>query len=125
MTTAFAAARPAAAADRPSLVIDLDGLAASVAADGLSAHEHEVGAVARRAHVKGVALVAAEVLADRSQPTVARLRAFGLVARALTEATSVQVVTSARVTAATRRRPSTSTSAAAMLTTAVAAQAAS
>lgn len=121
MTSTFSAG--AADTARAAVEVDLGDLAAAVDVDGLSAHEHEVRSMARRAQTSGVAVVAADVLADRSQPTVARLRAFGLVAGALAAAAPVQVPTSARLTAATRRRPSTSTRAAAMLTTAVATQA--
>ena len=62
----------------------LDDLAHALAADGLGPHETSVSALVAFVDIIQVAPVAAAVLADTDQPEVARLRAFGLVARRLT-----------------------------------------
>jgi hypothetical protein len=61
-------------------IIDIEQLAWVVAEDGPKAHHTELAAVARSARASGVALVAADVLADRDAPAVARQRALGMVA---------------------------------------------
>lgn len=68
----------------------LDRTLASLAADidrfGLGAVEAEVTALAEQARDAGVSPIALAVLTDRSEPEIARERAFGLVAAQLAQA---------------------------------------
>jgi hypothetical protein len=51
--------------------------------DGIAAVEADVASVVRRARDVGIRGVAIDVLADRHEPSVARARAFGMVATRL------------------------------------------
>jgi len=62
---------------------DLTDLAWDLASDGFVGRENAVRQVVRTAHSRGVPAVLTEVLADPSQPAVARLRAFGRIAALL------------------------------------------
>jgi hypothetical protein len=64
----------------------LDGLAADIDRFGLGAVEAEVTALAEQAREAGISPIALAVLTDRSEPEIARERAFGLVATQLTQA---------------------------------------
>lgn len=68
---------------RATNTIDLTALAFALESDGIRAHEDEIAAVVRRAHERDVASVAVDVLASRSEPEPARLRAFGSVVAAM------------------------------------------
>jgi hypothetical protein len=63
--------------------IDLDHLADALASRGVAANEHTLARVARAGAASGASPVAVAVLGDRSEPAVARVRAFVLVARHL------------------------------------------
>ncbi len=56
---------------------DLDVLAHEIAADGIAAHEAKVSAVAAAGRNRRCTETLIAVLADRSQPAIARERAFG------------------------------------------------
>lgn len=78
---------PAAAPDPRSL----SRWASRIAADGIEAHEDLAGNVVDAASRRGLCPVLVDVLADTTEPAVARERAFGRLALALTlarEATS-------------------------------------
>jgi hypothetical protein len=62
---------------------DLTDLAWDLASDGFVGRENAVRQVVRTARSRGVPAVLTEVLADPSQPAVARLRAFGRIAALL------------------------------------------
>lgn len=64
----------------------LDHLAADIDRFGLGAVEAEVTVLAEQARDAGVSPIALAVLTDRSEPEIARERAFGLVAAQLTQA---------------------------------------
>ena len=66
--------------------IDLDHLADALASRGVAANEHSLARVARAGAIAGASPVAVAVLGDRSEPAVARVRAFVLVARHLARA---------------------------------------
>ncbi len=68
----------------------LDSLAAAIDRCGLGAVEAEVTALAQWAHDAGVRSIALDVLTDRSEPQIARERAFGLVAAQLMRAPARQ-----------------------------------
>jgi hypothetical protein len=55
---------------------DFEPLTWAVAEDGPAAHEHELAQVVRAAREAGIALVAADVVADHGASAVARQRAF-------------------------------------------------
>jgi chorismate mutase len=59
-------------------------LGEAIATDGVARYEAELAALAARARRAHVARAAAEVLADRTAPTVVRERAFAVVSRFLT-----------------------------------------
>jgi hypothetical protein len=61
----------------------LTDLAEDLAVDGFGGHEHAVRDVVRAARQRGVAPLLVAVLADPREPEVARLRAFGRIAVAL------------------------------------------
>jgi hypothetical protein len=63
--------------------IDLDHLADALASRGVAANESALGRVARAGAAAGASPVVVAVLGDRSEPAVARTRAFALVARHL------------------------------------------
>jgi hypothetical protein len=65
---------------------ELFALAWELDARGFAGQEAAVRRVVRAARAHGVSRVAAEVLADPTEPAVARLRAFGSVAAALARA---------------------------------------
>jgi hypothetical protein len=62
------------------LAVDLSTLAADLATGGLAGHEADVHALVRTARARGASPVLVDILADRDQPEVARLRAFGRIA---------------------------------------------
>ena len=62
---------------------DLTDLAWDLASDGFVGRENAVRQVVRTARSQGVPSVLTDVLADPSQPPVARLRAFGRIAAQL------------------------------------------
>ena len=62
---------------------DLTDLAWALESDGIRGHEVSIRQVVRSARAAGVSSVAVDILADPSEPEVARLRAFGQVASAL------------------------------------------
>ncbi len=62
---------------------DLADLAWALESDGIAGHEVSIRQVVRRARAAGMSSVAVDILADPSEPEVARLRAFGQVAAAL------------------------------------------
>jgi hypothetical protein len=74
---------------------DLSDLAWDLASDGFVGRENAVRQVVRTARSRGVPSVLIDVLADPSEPAVARLRAFGRVAAMLTSARPVGRVTQA------------------------------
>jgi hypothetical protein len=67
---------------------DFEQLAWAVAEDGPSAHDAELTRLAATARGAGVAFVAADVVADRAAPPVARQRALAAVVAALTSVSS-------------------------------------
>ena len=69
----------------------LDSLAADIDRFGLGAVEAEVTALAEQARDAGASPIALAVLTDRSEPEIARERAFGLVAAQLTRAPARRV----------------------------------
>jgi hypothetical protein len=74
---------------------DLSDLAWYLASDGFVGRENAVRQVVRTARAQGVPAVLTEVLADPSEPAVARLRAFGRVAALLASTRPVGRVTQA------------------------------
>ena len=74
---------------------DLTDLAWDLASDGFVGRENAVRQVVRTARSRGVPAVLTEVLADPSQPAVARLRAFGRIAALLAAPLPVGRVTQA------------------------------
>ncbi len=64
----------------------LDTLAADIDRFGLGAVEAEVTALVERAHDAGIRSIALDVLTDRTEPEIARERAFSLVAAQLMQA---------------------------------------
>ena len=62
---------------------DLTDLAWDLASDGFVGRENAVRQVVRTARAQGVPAVLTEVLANPSEPAVARLRAFGRIAAQL------------------------------------------
>jgi hypothetical protein len=62
------------------------GLSWDLANDGFEGREPSIRRVARSARAAGVSPILVDVLADPSEPEVARLRAFGLIATALAAA---------------------------------------
>jgi hypothetical protein len=58
-------------------------LAWALASDGFAGHEGSIRQVVRSARAAGVSPIVVGILADPSEPEVARLRAFGHVATAL------------------------------------------
>jgi len=74
---------------------DLTDLAWDLASDGFVGRENAVRQVVRTARSRGVPAVLTEVLADPSQPAVARLRAFGRIAALLAAPLPVGRVTEA------------------------------
>jgi hypothetical protein len=62
---------------------DLTELAWQLASAGFAGRENAVRQVVRTARTHGVSPVFVDVLADPQQPEVARLRAFGRIARLL------------------------------------------
>jgi len=74
---------------------DLTDLAWDLASDGFVGRENAVRQVVRTARSRGVPAVLTEVLADPSQPPVARLRAFGRIAALLAAPLPVGRVTQA------------------------------
>ena len=66
---------------------DLSHLAEDLVSDGFVGHEAAVRQAVRSARMAGVSAVLTGVLADPQEPAVARLRAFGMVAAALANAT--------------------------------------
>ncbi len=63
--------------------IDLDRLAADLAAHGVAANEPALARLAREGREAGASPVAVAVLGDRTEPGPARVRAFVLVDRHL------------------------------------------
>ncbi|HSJ28674.1 MAG TPA: hypothetical protein VLB67_10710 [Acidimicrobiia bacterium] len=61
---------------------DLDRLAHDIATHGIDRYEEDVQRLASYAYRRGIASVIVGVLADPSQPTVARERAFARVVAA-------------------------------------------
>jgi hypothetical protein len=61
----------------------LPNLAWALSSDGLDAHEVSIRQVVSWARAAGVSPVLVGILADPSEPEVARLRAFGRIATAL------------------------------------------
>lgn len=57
---------------------DVHLLAQEIESHGLVGHESAIDAVCRAARAAGLSGVLADVLADRRQPEVARVRAFGM-----------------------------------------------
>jgi hypothetical protein len=74
---------------------DLTDLAWDLASDGFVGRENAVRQVVRTARSQGVPSVLVDVLADATQPAVARLRAFGRVAAVLAAPHAVGRVTQA------------------------------
>lgn len=64
---------------------ELDRLAAAIASDGIAVHEAAVTELLAVARPAGVCPTLIDVLGDAAAPAVARERAFGLVALALTQ----------------------------------------
>jgi hypothetical protein len=62
---------------------DLSDLAWELASEGFAGREDAVRGVVRTARAKGLSPVLTAVLADRREPEVARLRAFGRIATLL------------------------------------------
>jgi hypothetical protein len=69
--------------DEPGLGYQLRQLAWALGSDGIDGHEDSFRHVVSSAHAAGVSSVLIEILADPTQPEIARLRAFGRVAAAL------------------------------------------
>jgi len=67
----------------PMSSIDLPKLAADLESGGFAGQDTVVRAVVQAARVRGVSPVLVGILADPAEPEVARLRAFGMVAAAL------------------------------------------
>lgn len=63
---------------------DLDTLAHNIAAFGIDRFESEVQAIADHAYRRGISPTVAALVADRSEPTVARERAYARLVAALT-----------------------------------------
>ena len=63
--------------------VNLSILAADLAASGFAGHDAAVRSIVHAARARGVSPVLVGILADASEPEVARLRAFGRVAIAL------------------------------------------
>lgn len=61
-------------------MFDMQNLAGIIDTYGIAAVEPEISQVVSEAHGRGVGGVAVDVLGDRGQPEVARLRAFSRVA---------------------------------------------
>ena len=59
---------------------EIERLAWHIELHGLAGHDEAIRNVVQRAHTAGASPVLAGVLADRNEPEVARIRAFGLVA---------------------------------------------
>jgi hypothetical protein len=74
---------------------DLSDLAWDLASEGFAGREDAVRDVVRTARAQGLSAVLTAVLADRREPEVARLRAFGRVATLLAANTSPGRVTRA------------------------------
>ena len=67
-------------------MFDTQNLAGIIDTYGIAAVEPEISQLLAEAHDRGLSGVATEVLADRAQPEVARLRAFSRLAGRLAEA---------------------------------------
>ncbi len=61
----------------PTLSSLLDDVASAIARDGIERHEHDVARVASAFGAAGRAGPVLDLVLDRSQPAVARERAFG------------------------------------------------
>lgn len=84
-TAAARAAAPAVGAAVPTAP-DADTLTLwgfAVENDGIDAHEEAASIVAEAARDKGLRPILVDILADRSEPSAARVRAFGRLAFAL------------------------------------------
>lgn len=60
-------------------------LGLAIAADGIEAHEDAARMLVAAASRKGLPAILTQILADRREPSVARQRAFGRLALALTD----------------------------------------
>src|SRR5690606_8408078 len=80
----------------------LDAMAWRIAEEGIAAHEPSLAALVAAARTAGIAHTALDVLADTGAPEVARQRAFGLVASALTATSEADRVREPVGTAAPR-----------------------
>jgi hypothetical protein len=74
------------AAAQPISDREIDRVAWRLEREGILPYENEVAAVVARARTTGVSPVLVEVLGDLTEPEVARIRAFGLVALRLAAA---------------------------------------
>ncbi len=84
--TASAPAVTARHAERRPRVLDAEALtdwSFAVERDGIAAHEDTATAVVEAATRKGLRPILIDILADRREPSVARQRAFGRLALAL------------------------------------------
>ena len=63
--------------------VNLSTLAADLAASGFAGHDAAIRSIVHAARARGVSPVLVGILADPREPEVARLRAFGRVAAAL------------------------------------------
>jgi hypothetical protein len=63
--------------------VDVTDLAWELASDGFAGREHAVRQVALTARAQGLPAVLTGILADPTEPEVARLRAFGRIATLL------------------------------------------
>jgi hypothetical protein len=75
-----------------NLNVYLNELGWRIAGSGMEAAGAELAATAELAQKRRVATTAAKVLVDRSQPDVARMRAFSVVAAALLYCTPAPLV---------------------------------
>jgi hypothetical protein len=71
-----------------------DELAAAVVADGVAAHADTLRQLAAVAYAAGVSNTLIAIVADRTQPEVARLRALGRILAALDTPSEPQAPTS-------------------------------
>ena len=78
---------------------ELTNLAVDLASDGFAGHEAAIRDVVRSARAHGVASVLVDILADPSQPEVARQRAFGTVAASLSFGRRTMLPATARTAA--------------------------